>query len=67
MGGKGKEKRRERLLPVERTPGTGRRWGMSVGIDWTSQALHCAENSATVGGEKLAIIRKMTLARVVRR
>lgn len=29
--------------PVERTPGTGRRPGMSVGIDWTSQALHCAE------------------------
>ena len=27
-------------VPVERTPGTSERWGMSVGMDWTSHALH---------------------------
>ena len=32
------------LLPVERTPETRARWGMSVGMDWTNHALHwCAD------------------------
>lgn len=31
-----------------RTPGTGERCGMSVGIDWTSHALHCGDDSVRV-------------------
>lgn len=53
MGG---EKGRELWLPVERTPGTRRRWGMSVGMDCTSHALQVATSAAAgaaaTGGEE---------------
>ena len=40
------------LLPVERTPETRGRWGMSVGMDWTNHALHwCADTDRDACGE----------------
>lgn len=45
------------FLPVDRTPATRGSWGMSVGMDWTSHALHFGGDSERVGREKLAIIR----------
>lgn len=49
------------MLPVERTPGTRGRPGMSVGIDWTSHALHCAEDSVT-GSRSRFTIRERAIA-----
>lgn len=47
-------------LPVERTPGTRWRPGMSVGIDWTNHALHCAEPEPWETGSNLTKTKTMT-------
>lgn len=39
--------KQEKKLQVDRTPETRWRWGISVGIDWTSHALHGCEDSET--------------------
>lgn len=48
------------MLPVERTPGTRGRLGMSVGIDWTSHALHCADS--VTGSRSRFTIRERAIA-----
>lgn len=46
---------------MDKTPGTRGRWGMSVGIDWTSHPLHSCDDSETCGSEKLATIMRTTI------
>lgn len=55
----------EKQLPVERTPGTRARWGISVGIDWASHALHRGEDSETGGREKVANTKITTIMPVL--